>query len=221
MHLEAVMFHILFNKIIVTPLILTLLIFSQIAGASSIKQIDINDLLLQSELVFQGKVLSKSEGWNASKTDIFTEIVFQVDDVVVGSYNESTLSLSFVGGTVDGMTVEIQGSELPKMNERGVYFVESLTQSMVNPLVGWAQGHFLLQEDDNGEPRIMTQSRQAVMSMKAAQVKSGLLSSGVATGLRTEKMTSSIVSKAMSATQFKMQLKEQFQSLVQAGTVSR
>lgn len=195
-----------------------LLLFSHLSVASSIKQLDIDELLLGSELVFEGTVISKRAHWNATKTDILTDITFEVNDVIVGSFEGSTLTLVFVGGTVDGVKVDIQGSEMPAQDEQGVYFVESTSKSLVNPLLGWAQGHFVMQADESGAMRMMTQNKMAVMSVQTEQLKESYISKGVVTGVMTESVTEARSNNAMLVDDFKSALKAQMQTLTQAPT---
>ena len=182
-----------------------------IACASSIVQLDITELLQNSELVFAGQVISKESQWNANKTNIFTNITFQVDDVIVGRYPANTLILRFVGGTVDQDKVTIEGSNVPSLDESGVYFVSSTSEYLVNPIVGWAQGHFLTQKDSSGTMRMMTQSQELISGVNLLQKKSNYLSEGVATGITHS--TATDISQAMNLDDFKEVLRQTAASL--------
>lgn len=203
-----------FKKLVGTLIIIKFLLGASLVSASSIKQLDINELLINAELVFEGRVTAKKASWNESRTDIYTYVDFEVFDVIVGEYTGSILTLQFVGGTVDGATVNIQGSELPKLNERGIYFVESTTESLVNPLLGWSQGHFVMQADDLGEQRMLTQNKQAVVKMQAEELKESYLSKGVVTGVEAQDVsTVTPLQNAMTASDFKAQLRAQLKKL--------
>jgi len=144
----------------VVPLSLVLLIFLNViasANATSIRQLDMNDMLETAELVFEGRVLKSEARRTRNSSTIKTFILFEVDEVISGDYSKDTLLLSFEGGTVDGETVEIQGLRTPEVGEKGIYFIESLSRSLVNPIVGWSQGHFLLKSDDVGNDTVMTE----------------------------------------------------------------
>jgi hypothetical protein len=52
--------------------------------------------------------------------------------------------------------------QIPELGEHGFYFVERLQAPMVHPLVGWSQGHFLIENDAANEERIYTAEQQAV-----------------------------------------------------------
>jgi hypothetical protein len=121
--------------------------------------------------------------------------------------------LSFIGGTVGQTTITIAGSQLPSLNESGVYFVSSTTQKLVNPLAGWAQGHFITKQDDQGTMRIMTQDKTPVSGIDLSQKKSKFISDGNVTGLTRSE--SSDMSSAMTLDDFKVLLKKQASSASQ------
>jgi len=112
-------------------LLVSSLLFAINTNASSIKQLDVNELIEQSEFVFQGRVVASDARWNASKSLIKTHITFEVDEVIAGNYQQSTLELSFVGGTIGNDNVEAKGLRQPVVGEKGIYFVHSLTRELL------------------------------------------------------------------------------------------
>lgn len=190
---------------------LLLLIVSAGVSASTIKQIGVSELIEQSELVFEGSVLSAESRWNDSKTLIKTFITFEVVEVISGEYGQPTLELSFIGGKVGNDYVEAQGLRQPQIGEKGIYFIGSTTQSMANPLVGWSQGQFLLEQDSSGNDIVMTDAHQPVIGLTETVVnntvtESSAISSGVARGVMVmEKVTRQ--QPVMTAVQFKQRLK--------------
>lgn len=54
----------------------------------------------------------------------------------------------------------------PKLGERGIYFVESLSQQNINPLMGWSQGHFLIESDALQTDRVMTDNHLPVLGVE-------------------------------------------------------
>lgn len=131
--------------------------------ATTILQLDIDEMLTQAELVFEGKVTRKTSQWNKQRTAIYTLIEFEVQDVIKGEHSATTLQLRFSGGTVDDITMSIAAMNYPEVNEQGIYFVESLGERLVNPLVGWAQGHFIIQTDETDAEKVMTTNAAPVM----------------------------------------------------------
>ena len=75
------------------------------------------------------------------------------------------LELRFSGGTVNGETVEVSGLRLPEVGEQGIYFIESVSRNLVNPLLGWSQGHYLILED-GGERLISTADEQLITAIQ-------------------------------------------------------
>lgn len=192
--------------LLISTAMVILCLNSSAAFSSSIKQLDINELLVQSELAFEGQVSEITTRWNANKSDIFTDITFRVDDVIFGEYPGQTMTLTFVGGSIDGATMTIEGSEMPDKGESGIYFVSSTTRQLVNPLVGWSQGHFLTKLDTKGTKRVMTQAGEPVANINRTKTKQQYLSEGVVTGVEIAKPGRD--SESMTATEFKQLIKQ-------------
>lgn len=143
----------------------TLLILSaSLAGATSIESLNGDELLDRAELVFEGEVL-RVESKRLSPKLIVTEVEFEVLEVINGSYDGAQLTLKFVGGKVADITMNVAEMIYPRVGEQGVYFVESVNKTLVNPLVGWSQGHFTYQRDQNAVKRVCTAHRNPIMSM--------------------------------------------------------
>lgn len=203
-----------FSRLVV-PLSLVLLIFLNViasANATSIRQLDMNDMLETAELVFEGRVLKSEARRTRNSSTIKTFILFEVDEVISGDYSKDTLLLSFEGGTVDGETVEIQGLRTPEVGEKGIYFIESLSRSLVNPIVGWSQGHFLLKSDDVGNDTVMTEGGMHVVdideeSSDLAQSKTEI-SAGVVNGIKVNRSATQL---GMTSERFKQVLKRRMQ----------
>ncbi|NHN37613.1 hypothetical protein G8764_09940 [Pseudomaricurvus alcaniphilus] len=169
------------------------LLFNPAVRASTVMQVDLDYLLQHAELVFEGEVIASNARWNNTRTGIFTHVTFQVNHVIKGEHAESTLVLQFAGGQVGDVGLQVGEMEYPELGEKGIYFVESTTRQMVNPLVGWTQGHFLLLQDADGTERVVTRGRapvQQVMSRSRAAATSAAadrfapFSKGMAAGLQ-------------------------------------
>lgn len=150
--------------------------------ASSILQINTNQLVNDAELVFEGEVLaSRSE--QATNGYIVTYVDFQLFDVIKGDVEAGLiLTLRFTGGVVGNLKMDV-GSRIPKQGERGVYFVESLSRQLTNPLLGWSQGHFRIQQDGS----LLAGNNQVVTQFSLDQTNDRQLSQGAAKGVITVK----------------------------------
>ena len=190
------------------------------AVATTVLRVDMDYLVENSELIFEGKVLSHTPHWNANKTGIQTEITFRVIEILKGSVDESEVTLNFAGGAVDGINMSVSSMVYPNVGETGVYFVESLSRDLVNPLVGWAQGHYRVLRDDLGEERIVTEGDWPVLGVgysdtlrphsrahvHGSEVRgSNDFSHGVARGVRVGRKGDDL-ERAMSKREFKQML---------------
>jgi hypothetical protein len=174
-----------FRKAVTAVLTSAVLIFSTSSFGASIQRAGMEQIISHSELVFEGKVSQAVSRWNDTKAFIHTYVTFEINEVLIGSYDKATLTLRFSGGTVDGITSVTQGSIFPKVGEQGIYFVESISQNLVNPLVGWSQGHFLIKREANGDEVMMTNKRTPILDIEDRQPSQFQFSEGTAFGVKT------------------------------------
>ena len=142
------------------------LLSSPLGLSTTLKKLDIDEVINEAELVFEGEVLIHETRQDLNTGLINTYVTFSIFDVVKGSYAQNTIELKFAGGTFNGETVKVNGSRIPEQGEQGIYFVESTDQNLINPLVGWSQGHFIIKEVD-GERIIFTTEQKPVVGIQS------------------------------------------------------
>ena len=133
-------------------------------NASSVLEVSLNEMLQQSQFVFEGTVTAIEAKENSQKR-IHTYVTYEIKDIIKGKYHSNTITLSFLGGTVGDVTMAVSGMKFPQMGEHGIYFVESLERVQVHPLYGWSQGHFIVERDVTGSERIMTNRRLPITAV--------------------------------------------------------
>jgi len=137
----------------------------KVVYATSLYSLSIDEVAGDAELVFQGTVVNRESRIDTASGIIHTYVTFSVEEVIKGEYTGDQLELRFTGGEVNGEIVEVSGLTLPADGELGIYFVEALNRDLVNPLLGWSQGHYLIVEE-NGQPQVTTNDRQPVTSVQ-------------------------------------------------------
>lgn len=174
--------------------LLTMGIFSQSVRASSIERVAVERMLRESSLAFEGVVTRHEPAFQTVAGSVRTCVWFDVLDVLKGATPEEEIRLCFSGGTVGDLSFVVTGSVIPKVGEWGVYFVETTEKQLVNPLFGWAQGHFRIERSDaargvsgkQAEPsnRVLTYGRRPVLDLELGTTDPTLqLSAGVAAGV--------------------------------------
>ena len=202
--------------------LLALLLAGSIAPASAttLLGMDIDQVVAGAELVFEGEVIAVNPQQDTAGS-ISTYITFAIREVIKGDYDAATLELKFMGGMVNGRMTEVTGLQQPALGEQGIYFVESISEDMVNPLLGWSQGHYLIQEDEDGTRRITTNEQAPVVAVQpmsrvpAAIRKPRALvqdDSVAATGVATEQ-SPLMIERAMTVDQFKASIRELAESV--------
>ena len=138
---------------------------------------------------------------------------YEWTEIIKGEFFSDTIQLRFLGGQVGTRGLQVGDMRMPNMGENGIYFVETLRDFQVNPLVGWAQGHFLIEDMGNGESVVTTASHVPVVSVQGADVASMTLSEaefskGVAKGVSVRRGIASNATRGLSKDQFKASVRE-------------
>ena len=154
------------DKTLVSVLMSCLLLVSPLE-ATTILGMNIDEVAQGAELIFEGKVVEHNVRENAAGM-IVTYVTFRIKELIKGEYDEPLLELKFTGGRLGRQIMEISGLRIPGPNEEGIYFVESVNRNLVNPLLGWSQGHYLIYEQ-NGERRVSTVTDMPVTDVLSTQ----------------------------------------------------
>ena len=158
--------HCAADKTLVSVLISYLLLVSPL-GATTILGMNIDEVAQGAEIIFEGKVVEHNVRENATGM-IVTYVTFRIEELIKGEYDEPLLELKFTGGRLGRQTMEISGLRIPSPKEEGIYFVESVNRNLVNPLLGWSQGHYLIYEQ-NGERRVSTVNDRPITDVLSTQ----------------------------------------------------
>ena len=154
------------NKTLFSVLMSYILLVSPLE-ATTILGMNIDEVAQGAEIIFEGKVVEHNVRESTAGM-IVTYVTFRIEELIKGQYDEPLLELKFTGGSLGGQIMEISGLRIPSPNEEGIYFVESVNRNLVNPLLGWSQGHYLIYEQ-NGERRVRTVNDRPVTDILSTQ----------------------------------------------------
>ncbi|HYQ72391.1 MAG TPA: hypothetical protein VET88_10750 [Gammaproteobacteria bacterium] len=176
------------------------------ANATSIREVTLEELLMRSELVFEGTV-TNLRARQSHDGIIRTSITFTVAETITGKHPGRTLTLEFLGGTAGSRSTVISGMRLPEPGEHGIYFVEAVGRKQVNPFYGWSQGHFIVEKDPEGTERVMTNRGKPVIGIRdnPPATPAAAISRGVARGIVAAEGRAS--GPALSVQEFKASLR--------------
>ena len=112
-------------------------------------------LVTGANTVFVGEVMAVRPRWATTREGraIFTDVTFRVEDVWKGAVGTVTM-LEFLGGTIDGTTMEVVGMPTFTVGQRAVLFVSG--ERAISPLVGLWHGRMRVERDPNGVDRVRT-----------------------------------------------------------------
>ncbi len=169
----------MFSRLVV----MALLFLPLLAGASSIRRMDMDEIASRAELVFEGRVIARRVVHVPNSRTLRTEVTFEVDEVIKGNLDGDRVTLSFLGGVADGVALRVSDLHIPELGEQGIYFVESLSRPLVNPLMGWHQGHYLIdREQGTGRAMVRTRDGKPVFDLETARAY-GISRGGGAAGV--------------------------------------
>ena len=115
-----------------------------------------DELVARADIVFKGTVVHVNPQWigEGQSRRIVTFVTFQVDETYKGA-PERNQTLRFLGGTVDGTTLEVPDMPVFAVGQRAVLFVTGNGRQYC-PLVGVQQGRFHVSRDGAGVERVTT-----------------------------------------------------------------
>jgi hypothetical protein len=148
-------------------------------------------LVKQAELIFQGTVTEVKSMWvgEGAQRHIQTYVTFKVEDAIKGNAGE-TYSISMLGGTVDGETMEVTDTPKFKVGDHDILFVEHNGEQFV-PLVGINYGRFHIQRDaQNQRDFVSTGENQPLADV--ARLGHGEQTAAAANALSPEQFKSAI-----------------------------
>jgi hypothetical protein len=204
------------HRIKITAKILLLLLatlgLANVQGAT-VRAASLTEMLSNCELVFEGRAVQREVREDPSTQSVRTYITFEVLDVISGNFDNPTLELSFLGGTLGRRRLVIADMALPELETKGIYFVESLSRLQIHPLFGWSQGHILVVKDQQGVERVSTADGHAVTGFQfqeGGSISGFFLSTGAARELLLA--TDGSLAQALSLEEFKHQLRERLKA---------
>lgn len=156
----------LFRRFNIPLILLFAFVYSSSGIATTILGMDIDKLVKDAEFVFEGEVILHETRQDSNSGIVNTYVTFKINDVLKGDYSSDLIELKFAGGTFNNQVIEVSGLVIPKDGEQGIYFVASTSRNLLNPLLGWSQGHFLIQEV-LGERRMRTIDQKPVIQIQA------------------------------------------------------
>jgi hypothetical protein len=148
------------KKITYLTLIVGLILSVGAARSTTVTPPTFDQLVEQAEVIFQGNVTKVQSQWVGEGADrhIMSLVTFDVKDAVKGKPGR-TYTISMVGGTVDGETMEV--ADAPKFNvgDEDILFVENNGTQFI-PLVGIMHGRFHVRRDDSGRELVTTNEEE-------------------------------------------------------------
>jgi len=113
---------------------------SRTNGTSIITQ-DLPAIAQKADIIADVTVVKSTPYWlaPAGSRVIHTRVIFQVNRAIKGT-SPSTLTLSFLGGEINGVGLKVPGMPQFSPGERYILFSYTADKNMVSPVLGFDQG---------------------------------------------------------------------------------
>ena len=151
--------------VIVVILYLTLTADSTVA--STIIKRSFDQVAQGAELIIEARVLSKESRLSPANNMPYTYFTFEIIDIIKGACQDLTIEIGFLGGQWGDFTLTVSDMRMPEINEKGIYFVETLHEQQIHPLFGWQQGHYLIISDSQSGQDVVVPVRDITKTSKS------------------------------------------------------
>ncbi|MBK7992577.1 MAG: hypothetical protein IPK14_03945 [Blastocatellia bacterium] len=102
------------------------------AQAGSLVKISDKNLVLSSDAILTGKVLSIESRWDASKTNIYTDITIALNQTIKGDLGSNTIVIEQVGGKIGDKQVWLTGSPEFSVGEEVLLFLKANSEGVLH-----------------------------------------------------------------------------------------
>ncbi|HXI03824.1 MAG TPA: hypothetical protein VNI57_11675 [Candidatus Saccharimonadales bacterium] len=126
-------------------LVLVLLAAAAPAGATTLRRMDLPELVGRAHRVVRARAVDRQVYWNAEGTRIYTDTTFEVLDEAKG-HGPGRLTVSLLGGRIDPAVMIVDGTPEFHVGEEVVLFTSPRPDGKQN-LVGFSQGVMRVRED--------------------------------------------------------------------------
>ncbi len=188
------------------------LLLSSNCALAAAEKVNMDRMLDGSTLVIQGTVIGQRIEQPYGER-VQTILTLDIVDTIKGSWDKQTIDLSFLGGSLNGITVKVGGQHLPELGQEGVFFIENPSRNQVNPFYGWEQGLFVVETDANsGQKVVKTATKQTIHNIDflvSSEPEILSISNGTASGVKLVK--ASELKTPYTLEQFKSSLRSQLQ----------
>lgn len=148
-----------------TPLAVVVgLLVASAAQATTIRGFTTKGMVQEAAVVVRARVIDRVSVWNGDKTKIYTDSTLKVGEVITGKALSSAITVRQLGGSVDGVTMHVEGVAPIARGEQVVLFLR--TDGARFYLVGMAQGKLRVETLRDGR-EVVTRT---ISGLKTVQV---------------------------------------------------
>jgi hypothetical protein len=144
-------------RVQIVLLVALLLIASDAVQATTLRTLDLPEIVQQAEIIADVTVTNIESYWAspAGEKAIRTKVTFALNRPVLKGQVSSPFSLEFLGGTVGNRHIAVAGMPQLEIGQRVIIFSYGPDKTFASPLIGMDQGILRVAHDDqNGVDRV-------------------------------------------------------------------
>jgi hypothetical protein len=124
------------------------------AAIDALKPLTTDELTSRSDVIVVGKVTERKSEWNNNKSRIYTRVTLAVDQCLKGDAAQKTITITTLGGEVDGVGELYTHTPSFKPDEKVVVFAQKDKQGSLR-VAGGLQGKYSIKENEvTGKPAV-------------------------------------------------------------------
>jgi hypothetical protein len=192
------------QKVMKSIILMVVLILSfSYKSFSLVEKLSFDKLVNQADLIFIGTAKSENCFMNANQTLILTEVLFEDLEIIYASEKSLTrntdfVKLTYAGGVYNGLSLQVSDMPFFYLGERYLLFIKDDGEIYANPVIGAAQGQFLMIADESeGTEYVLTASGKAIWGVEDSElicsknytegIEDGIINFTAETSQQTEK----------------------------------
>ncbi len=129
----------------VVTIVVVLVLSTCVAWSSDLRRYTGQEMAQLAEAIYVGKVVSVTPSWAGGGRSIVTDVAVRVEEPLKRSSTGEVVHLAVPGGTVNGITLDVEGTPDFTVGERVLLYTERTSAGTLDVL-GWRQGKWRIED---------------------------------------------------------------------------
>jgi len=151
-----------------------IVILLNLAAATSMFKLDLEDLSVSAEKVVQAEVTDIVTQWDKEGKMLFTYIRMNILDDFIGEDEDNEIIIKMVGGQDGTNILDVDGNPVYTVGEENVLFLfNEPSNYTISQTLGMYQGKYRIFRDESGVLRVVQEPKDKNVTLLKRKMKSG------------------------------------------------